>query len=285
MAIAFADFLVIFTGCILNRIGRIYLRYTILSAFPVCAFSAVLVYISRDGSVWLTVAFTIDRFVAIACPSLSTRYCTEKTALLVIGVICSLFCSKNIPLYFVTQPLVILEGMPWFCGIKPMFYTSPAWQAYHYLDRVLTPLLPFFLILLLNALTVRHILVVNAARRRLRGSLNGEDHEMAKRKRSMVLLYAISISFLLLWGTYVGRFLYIQITGKDYFGGLDFNNPQYILSEMTNMLQLLSSCNNVFIYAISQNKFREEMKKVLMCPLLLITSCFKCRKTQQKITT
>ncbi|XP_060687129.1 probable G-protein coupled receptor 139 [Hemiscyllium ocellatum] len=265
VAIAVSDFLVIITAVILNRISRIYFQNSVLSITPMCSVSSVLVYSTRDGSVWLTVAFTIDRFIAICCQSLKTTYCTEKTASLIIGLICVISWAKNIPFFFVYQPLYVLDGVPWFCDIKSIFYTSPIWQAYDWLDHILTPFLPFFLILVLNALTVRHIFAANRARRRLRRNGNHEDPEMANRKKSIVLLVTISLSFLLLWATYVGQFLFVRVTNEGYYTSLNFNNPQYILQETTNMLQLLSSCNNVFIYAVSQIKFREELKKMLMC--------------------
>eukprot|EP00061_Rhincodon_typus_P018322 g47448.t1 len=251
VAIAVSDFLVIITGGILNRIGRIYFSYSILSTTPGCSLNAVLVYAARDCSVWLTVAFTTDRFVAICCQRLKNIYCTKKFASLVLGVACALSCVKNTPFYFIYQPMFFLEGMPWFCDIKPTFHTSPAWQALHWLDRVLAPFLPFLLILLLNALTVRHIVLASRARKRLRGTENCEDPEIANRKRSIVLLFAISLSFLLLWATYIGRFLYRLLAHKGYISSLNFKDPQYILQETTNMLQIISSCNNVFIYAIA----------------------------------
>ncbi|XP_078059153.1 putative G-protein coupled receptor 139 [Mustelus asterias] len=275
VAIAVSDFLVIITAVVLNRIGRIYFSNSALSTTPACRVSSLLVFATRDGSVWLTVAFTIDRFVAICCQSLKTRYCTEKTALLVIGIVCALSCVKNFPFYFVYQPLYILDGVPWFCDIKITFYTSPTWLAYDWLDHILTPFLPFLLILLLNSLTMRHILVASRARRRLRGTEDHGDPEMENRRRSIVLLFTISLSFLLLWATYVGHFLYARLAGAGYLTSLDFNDPDYILQETTNVLQLVSSCNNVFIYAISQNKFREELRKLLICPFTMLTGVFK----------
>ncbi|XP_072357364.1 probable G-protein coupled receptor 139 [Scyliorhinus torazame] len=260
VAIAVTDFLVMVTA----------VRYT-----PGCAVSTVLVYATRDGSVWLTVAFTFDRFVSICYQKLKTRYCTEKTALLVIGMVITLSYVKNVPFYFTYQPLYILDGVPWFCDIKSSYYTIPSWQAYDWLVHILTPFLPFFFILLLNALTVRHIVEASRARRRLKGSESAGDPEIANRKKSIVLLFTISLNFLLLWATYVGHFLYVRVTAEAYFTGLDFNDPHLIFVETTNMLQLLSSCNNTFIYAVAQNKFRNELKKLLTFPFAIITSCFR----------
>ncbi|XP_060711525.1 probable G-protein coupled receptor 139 [Hemiscyllium ocellatum] len=275
VATAVADFFAIVFGCILNRISGIYFRYSILSTTPLCSLSLVLIRCTRDVSVWLTVAFTFDRFIAICCQSRKANYCTERNASLVTGIVCALSCIKDIPFYFIFKPLYILEGVAWFCDIKMPFYTLPVWQVYHWMDRILTPFLPFFLILLLNVLTVRHILMASKARQRLLGAKNCGDAEMENRKRSIVLLFAISFSFLLLWATYVGHFLYVQVTGEGYYSGQDSTDLRFILQESANMFQLLNSCNNVFIYVISQNKFREELKKLLLCPFMSCTRCFK----------
>ncbi|XP_060678042.1 probable G-protein coupled receptor 139 [Hemiscyllium ocellatum] len=275
VAIAVSDFLVILMAVIFKRIVHIYFRYSVMSTTPASALSAVLIYISRDCSVWLTAAFTIDRFVAICWQSLKVRYCTEKTASFVIGTMCALSCVKNFPFYFVCQPLVIVDGVPWFCDIKSTYYTLPAWQAYHWLDRILMPFLPFFLIFLLNILTARHIIPASRACRRLQGIEDSGTKEMANRRRSIILLFAISLSFLLLWVTYVGNFVFVRAIGKGYISNLNFNDPQYILQEMSIVLTFVSSCNNVFIYAPSQNKFREEVKKTFLCPFNMLVSFTK----------
>ncbi|XP_067836386.1 probable G-protein coupled receptor 139 [Heptranchias perlo] len=262
VSMAVTDLLVVITAVIFNRIIGIYFPVSFLSLTPACTFSAVLIYAVTESSVWLTVAFTFDRFVAICCQKLKTKYCTEKTAAVVIGTVCLLSCLKSVPWYFMYEPLYKINNVPWFCNIKSSFYTSFAWAAYDWFARILNPVLPFLLIFLLNALTVRHILAAS----RLRFSNNGEnqsDPEMENRRKSIVLLFAISGSFILLWMTYVVDFLYVKITNESYFTGVNFNDPKFILQELGFMLQLLSCCTNTCIYAVTQTKFREELKNVV----------------------
>ncbi|XP_072884243.1 probable G-protein coupled receptor 139 [Hemitrygon akajei] len=278
---AVTDLLVIVTAVILNRITGIFFVNSLLSITPACSLVTVLIYFSWDCSVWLTVAFTIDRFVAICCLKLKRIYCNEKSAALVISVDCFLATVKNVPYYFVYQPLYILDGVPWFCEYKPSFFTEPVWIAYDLLDHILTPCIPFILILLFNVLTIRHIFVSNRVRRGLRGEKEGknlEDAEMEKRKKSMILLFTISSSFLFLWSTYVINFVYVRIKGGSYMSGFNFGDPSYILQESANMLSNLSFCTNSFIYAVTQANFRKELKKILKYPMTAVTSCFTKQK-------
>ncbi|XP_067870099.1 probable G-protein coupled receptor 139 [Heterodontus francisci] len=273
MSMAVTDFLVVIAVVILNRIVGIYFSVSFLFITPMCSLSFTVGYAIIDCSVWLTVAFTFDRFMAICCQKLKIKYCTEKTAAWVIGIVSMLTCLKNVFWYFIFEPLHIIDSIPWFCRIKLIFYTSPAWTTYDWIRRILTPCLPFFLILLLNVLTVRHILVANRARRRLRAHSNGEtqsDPEMEKRRKSIVLLFCISSSFLLLYLLLLINFLYVRIAKFNYFSGSNFNESNYILEEAGFMLQLLSSCVNPFIYAGTQRKFREELKNGVKYPLRLI---------------
>ncbi|XP_067868045.1 probable G-protein coupled receptor 139 [Heterodontus francisci] len=278
VSMAVTDLLVIITVVILNRIASIYFPVSFLSITPVCSLGSILSYAIIDCSVWLMVAFTVDRCIAICYQKLKLKYCTTKTAMQLIGTMSTLSCLKNIFLYFVYEPVYIIDNIPWFCSIKSVYYTSPAWVAYDWIRRILTPCLPFILILLLNALTVRHILVTSRARRKLRAHSNGEnqsDLEMEKRKKSIILLFAISGSFILLYLPLLINFFYVRIAKLTYFSGSNFNESNFILQESGFMFQLLSSCINPFIYAGTQRKFREELKNGVKYPLSLIVKLLK----------
>ncbi|XP_072132123.1 probable G-protein coupled receptor 139 [Mobula birostris] len=67
---------------------------------PVCNIHAVPLYTATDCSVWFTVTFTFDRFVAICCQKLKTKYCTGKTAAVILGTVTVISYLRNIYLYF-----------------------------------------------------------------------------------------------------------------------------------------------------------------------------------------
>ncbi|XP_067864710.1 probable G-protein coupled receptor 139 [Heterodontus francisci] len=270
LAMAMADLLVIITELILFRISSYYFQGSYLNITPVCSVNIVLSRAATDCSVWFTVIFSFDRFVAICCQKLKTRYCTEKTAAVVIITTCILLCFKNVPLYFAYEPTSIINNVPWFCYTKPSYFTEPGWVGFDWFDTVLTPLLPFGLILLLNSLTVRHILVSSRVRKGLRGQNDAGNHsdpEMESRRKSVILLFTISGSFILLWLVYVMHFLYYSITGTDHG---DYNDSEYIFREVAFMLRNLSCTTNTFIYGVTQSKFREQLKSAVKYPITSI---------------
>ncbi|XP_067854349.1 probable G-protein coupled receptor 139 [Heptranchias perlo] len=284
VAMAAADLTVILTDVILKQIIPLYFTDPFTNQITLCGLIDCLTHAATDCSVWFTVAFTFDRFVAICCQKLKAQYCTVRTAAVVIGTVCALSSLKNVPWYFRYQP-VYLFSIPLFCMVKLSYYSSPLWKAFELFHHVFTPLLPFVLILLLNALTVRHILVASRVRRELRGNRDRENHkdtEMENRRKSIILLFSISASFILLWMTQAVYTIHERIMLNHFIDVLFGNHLPSVIFYIGPMLQLLSSCSNTCIYVVTQTKVREEFKNVLTYPFVLIVQLVK---KQQELST
>ncbi|XP_048477091.1 probable G-protein coupled receptor 139, partial [Rhincodon typus] len=267
---AVADLLVIILDLILRHIPIVYReQFYFLYSIPVCNIHAVLLYAATDCSVWFTVTFTFDRFVAICCQKLKSKYCSEKTAAVVLGTVTVLSCLKNIFWYFMLTGLYWLGNLPWFCYATMDVYDSRVWVTIEFLHHILTPTLPFLLILLLNVFTVRHILVTSRARRRLRAHTNGDgqcDTEMRNRKKSIILLFVISANFILLWSILMAYSIWNRMWNM----GSQLERVPKFVQELGFMLQLLSCCTNTALYAVTQTKFRQQLKNVLKYPFTQI---------------
>ncbi|XP_067909631.1 probable G-protein coupled receptor 139 [Heterodontus francisci] len=276
VAMSAADLLVIILDLILRHIPIVYLeQFQFLWSIPVCNIHAVLLYAATDCSVWFTVAFTFDRFVAICCQKLKSKYCSERTSAVAVGTVTVLSCLKNIFWYFMLTGRYSLQNDPWFCDITMDVLESFVWIAIEFLHNILTPAIPFALILLLNALTVRHILVSSRGRRRLRAHSSGEsrrDSEMESRRKSIILLLVISGNFILLWALLMAYSLWSRMW---YLGYQSVYIPDLLL-DLSFMLELLSCCTNTAIYAVTQSQFREQLKKVLKYPFTAIAKFIQC---------
>ncbi|XP_069768811.1 neuropeptides capa receptor-like [Narcine bancroftii] len=278
---AAADLLAVISAVILRRM-RFYFSGTFLYMYPYCNIIFVLMCATRDCSVWFTVNFTFDRFVLICCQKLKTRYCSGKTATVVLSTTGVLMCLKNAPFYFTSEPRVIIDNVPWFCDIKPSYFTDHGWVQYSRFDKVVVPLVPFAVILLFNVLTVRHILQVSRVRKTLKVQNKAEtynDPEMESRRRSVVLLFTISGSFILLWLTTLVDYLYYNVAGKN----PSYYKPyEYIFGQVGYLLQNVSLCTNTFIYGVTQSKFRQELVSVVKYPVM--TVILFIRKLNNKLT-
>ncbi|XP_078060252.1 putative G-protein coupled receptor 139, partial [Mustelus asterias] len=261
VAMAAADLIIVIIDVILKRINNMYLPMSFLFLTPVCSITFVVNVAALDCSVWFTVAFTFDRFIAICCQKFKIKYCTERTAKVLIATIAVVAFLRSIPFYTVYEPAFIIDNLPWYCVVKAEYQTSTFWKIYELFDSILTPLLPIGLILLFNALTIRHIVAANRIRRRLQNNPEKQnDPEMESRRKSMILLFALSANFILLWMTYVVHSVNWQVQNYNY-GDRTLNNPVYVAQQFGFMLQLLSCSTNTCIYGLTQRKFREELKK------------------------
>ncbi|XP_067827807.1 probable G-protein coupled receptor 139 [Heptranchias perlo] len=274
VAMAAADLLVVIIDLILRQIPIVYReQFSFLRVIRMCNIHAVLLYAATDCSVWFTVTFTFDRFVAICCQKLKTKYCTEKTAAVVLGTVTVLSGLKNIFWYFLYKNEYWLSNSPWFCRVPPIVAHSLVWTVTELMHYVLTPFIPFLLIVLFNVLTVRHIVVASRARRRIRGPSSGEspsDPEMENRRKSIVLLFVISGNFILLWVVFTACSILRRL---DYLG-YPVPLPTFV-GEIGFMLQLLSCCTNTFVYAVTQRKFREELRNGVKYPLAMMVKLIR----------
>ncbi|XP_059805705.1 probable G-protein coupled receptor 139 [Hypanus sabinus] len=270
VAMAAADIMVVVLDVVLTQIPMTYSEhFTSLSGVHVCNIHAVLLYAATDSSVWFTVAFTFDRFVSICCQKLRTKYCTERTAAVVLGTVILLSCLKNVFWYFMLGGEYRFGYFPWFCKERVGVLHSVVWAAIEFLHYLLTPGFPFCIILLLNVLTTRRVLVASRARRRLRESSTGEnsrDPEMESRRKSLVLLLVISGNFILLWGIYMMYAIWGRLYDLEYHSSY----PPNTLQKLGIMLQLLSCCTNTALYAVTQTKFREQLKETAKVPFTLL---------------
>ncbi|XP_078287817.1 uncharacterized protein LOC144612130 [Rhinoraja longicauda] len=263
---AAADLMVLIIDVIIRSIFVMYFPLSFFTITPVCSINWALAFAATTISLWFTVGFTFDRFVAICCQKLKTKYCTERTASVVIGTVIALSCLINVPWYFTFESAYISDNKPRGCAWTKSFLTSPPWTSFEFFYLIVTPCLPFVFLLLVNSLTARYILVSGRVRRLLRGrnsGENGKDPEMENRRKSIVLLFSISGSSIALWSTVVVYAVSERALGAEYFADSD-------LPTISLMLQVLSTCTNTCIYVLTQRNFREELKNVVKYPVNFI---------------
>uniref|UniRef100_UPI00398E3586 probable G-protein coupled receptor 139 isoform X1 n=1 Tax=Pristiophorus japonicus TaxID=55135 RepID=UPI00398E3586 len=276
VAMATADLLVMIINILVNRILRYHFPHSFLSYTVVCKMVIYLQCVALYWSVWFTVSFTFDRFVSICCEKFKAKYCTVRTAAAVITSFSVVISLKSLLFWFGYGPERIINNVQWGCSTRVNFFSSPLGVVLTWMQNACFNWLAFALILLFNCLIVRRILVASRARRVLRGhgNENQSDPEMKNRRRSIILLFTISGSFVLLWLTTIVTGLNTKLKTTVHYRG-DFSAPSYIAAETGFMLMYLSSCTNTCIYAATQTKFRTEMKEVMKIPGTFIVKKIK----------
>ncbi|XP_067864729.1 probable G-protein coupled receptor 139 [Heterodontus francisci] len=278
VAMATADLLVMIVNVIVNRIFSHHFQFihSLLSYTAICKLFNYISCINLSISVWFTILFTFDRYVALCCQKLKSRYCRVTTAAPIITTVTGLACFASIPFWFAYESEQVINDVHWGCRTRLYFFTSPAGIAFSWFHSILIPWLPVALIFLFNCLTVRRIVVASRARRAFQAhrSDGQSDPEMESRRKSIILLFSVSGSFTLLWLTAAVSFLSTRITNIAHYRGGDAA-PAYIATETGYMLMYLSSCTNTCIYAATQTKFREELKQLVQRPCMFILTLVK----------
>ncbi|XP_072329397.1 probable G-protein coupled receptor 139 [Scyliorhinus torazame] len=274
-AMAVGDLMVLIFNVIVSQIVKYHFPGSLLSYTHACRLSAFMQGTSIQLSIWFTMSFTFDRFVAICCQKLKSTYCTARTATLVITTVFVLNICINIPMSFRYEPYYIVNEIQWGCRTITEYFTLPAWTAHKWITNLSSTLLPIPLLLLLNSLTARCILVASRARRALKGSSSGEssaDPELKSRKTSIILLFAISGSFIALTAPITVIHMCVGVTQTVTFQG---SNSLHLAVRTTVLLMCTSSCTNTCIYALTQRRFRAEIVNLAKYPHSLIVRLCK----------
>ncbi|XP_048476693.1 probable G-protein coupled receptor 139 [Rhincodon typus] len=264
---AAAAILIIFFNVTVHHIFRFHFIHSFFSCTGVCKFIIFMNAVSLYLVVWFTVLSTLDRYVAICCERLKTKYCRGRTATAVIMSISVLVFLGNVPYWFSYESEKVIDHLQWGCRPKENFFNSLADVAFSWLQSVCVVCLPFSSIFAFNLLTIRRIVVANRSRRNIRGcsSDSQRDPEVENRRKSIIFLLTISANFILLWLTAMVSFSATRISNTEDFQR-GYAAPAYIATEAGYMLMYFHSCTNVCIYAAVQSKFRQELKKVLTSP-------------------
>ncbi|XP_072356600.1 probable G-protein coupled receptor 139 [Scyliorhinus torazame] len=266
-----ADLLVMIINVMVYHIFSYNFRLSFLHHTAMCQFVLYMTAVALDLSVWFTVFFTFDRFAVICCQRFKAKHCTKRTAAVVIAMFCVLIFFKDIPYFYGIEHQQIINKVQWGCQPSVTFLSSPLGTCFFWFHLTSLVWLPFTLILLFNCLTIRRITVASRTRRELRSHTteNKSDAEIENRRKSIILLFTVSGSFLLLWLTSVIGLIISGLVSINSYRG-DRTNFGYLVTEIGTMLKFLSSCPNTFIYAVTQRKFREELKTLLKFPFTLI---------------
>ncbi|XP_038675532.1 probable G-protein coupled receptor 139 [Scyliorhinus canicula] len=284
MAISVADTLVLLLIVIIELV----LRFHILEPFwmrdPWCTIRDILNYGAYNASVWLVVTFTVERFIAISGFRLKAKLCTSRCAIMVITLTFVLSYLLAIPYFWsnhsqmrqiynnVTETLEIRYVCIYKRKISHFFVHGLVW-----FQTILDYIIPFIIIFTLNGLTLRLIVRSNKVHHssKVKGMGNSASylHFRAQKRKSVLLLITISMSFALLCATRLVTQLILRIAYYD-IDRADYSQTINVVADIGSMLDLTNMAINMYLYACTQSKFRKEL---LYCANAMLCPCKRCK--------
>ena len=234
-----------------------------------CKFLAFGALFAVQNCTYLTLAMTVDKYIAIKWPHRAATYSTARRArMIVVGLYTSVFIY-NIPHFFLSSII----------GSQCVGYAiqSQITSIYSWFSFVLNGIIPFTLLIYMNFVIVK---TVRDSRKSFRDNdrttgMNARQKTLksAESQLTIMLLLVTTLFLILLFPAYF-RFIYIVVAKRD--------TPRLyarllLVAQVTGKLYPTNSGINFFLYCISGKKFRNDLKEIFRC-----SSTYKSPVTESK---
>ncbi|KAJ8367508.1 hypothetical protein AAFF_G00317110 [Aldrovandia affinis] len=270
MAIAAADTAVLVLIVVLELTLKYHVEQPYWSREPWCSLRDIFNYGAYNASTWLVVGLTVERFAAIRASGVRAWLCSPRCAARAIGAIVLLGHLCAVPYYWSNRSVYSERDRRWAC-----VYSEHAGRPYvHTLvwfQTALVFVVPFVIIFVLNGLTLRliaHSNRVRAASVAAVATVSAKTGPGAwkalhllhpRRRKSVVLLVAVSMSFTLLSITRFVTQVVLRTTDFYTVDRDDYSLRVNIAADVGTMLSLSNAAINMLLHACTQPRFRREV--------------------------
>ncbi|KAG9270342.1 putative G-protein coupled receptor 139 [Astyanax mexicanus] len=262
MAIAIADTAVLMFIVVLEISVKYFTVEPFWAREPWCSMRDVFTYGAYNVSTWLIVAFTAERFLAITTWRFKNRICNSRCAVRIIGSIFFMGLLLAVPYYWAYISVYKQDIQRWLCIYRPDLPIAYAFTMVS-IQTTLTHILPFIFIGLLNGLTLRQISLSNRVHAATEACKSASGHKVApllrsRKRKSVVLLVTVSMTFVLLSITRSITQLILRTQGL-FINRDDYSLDINVAADIGTMLSLTNAAVNMYLYACTQTKFRQEV--------------------------
>ncbi|KAI5622000.1 putative G-protein coupled receptor 142 [Silurus asotus] len=224
---------------------------------PWCSLRDIFTYGASNTSTWLVVAFTAERFLSITTYSLRKQFGVPHGTLWTICIIFALGHFLALPYYWAYISTYRQDLQRWFCIYNPnatIHYTL----AMVSMQTIVSHILPFVIIGVLNGLTLRQISLTNRVHTICTSGQKVTPLLRSRKRKSVVLLVTVSMTFVLLTITRSITQIILRTNGwtldRD-----DYSLSINVAANLGTMISLSNAAINMYLYACTQSKFRQEV--------------------------
>lgn len=235
-----------------------------------CRTFVVLLYTASDYSVWLIIAVTVERWIAVCRPLKAPSLCNQRKAVKTIVAILIILMAIN--LHFL-----------WTLGVKSYPYGDETFdkcdpgkgfellvkEVWPWIDACIYSFLPLGIILTLNSLIIRQVVKSKRSRCDLSGNhalrsrkatkLNPDRNRNPQDSSFKLTVMLLSISFAFLITTLPRNSMLIA---NAFLGNpKDYGEVarRTMLQALTELLMYLNHSMNFYLYCATGEKFRHQL--------------------------
>ncbi|XP_052788786.1 probable G-protein coupled receptor 139 [Mya arenaria] len=272
--LAIMDILVLYVGLLRMWVGSFAIDIQHASNW-LCKLVTFLGYVSSVTSVWLIIAVTIERFIAVKFPLRAPRICNVYRARVVILAIVVATCLLNMHIIWTVELQTKDHNgtLTSECEASQL-HRVLVMEVWPWVDAAVYSLFPFVIISILNVLIVRCVLSARKQRSHMQ-NLGGTTKFLAVNKQQggkrpnesskklTCMLLAVSFTFLI---TTLPMNILLLVRAFTEEKNKDLNSHEYKkqFAQMTlarTIVELLMYVNhsvNFFLYCATGRKFRRE---------------------------
>ena len=255
--IALFDSLTLITGMIPE-----WMEYAEIMVFKelhpaTCKLEKFLFYTTADTAIWLLLAFTADRFMAVCFPLLKRKVYTMKRAYISAVVILCVAIVKNFHVFWTRGPQYTEEDgvltLKKMCG-RP----TKAYENFEYLVRpwivfAVVNVIPFIAITSFNVAIIVTLVMVSRNSTTLEPGKTGGDKKMKRTySQTTVMCIAASVLFLVCITPSI-----VILIGRPWWQ--DDNEAYDVSKALSNQIVYLNHSLNIVLYCLTGRRFRDEM--------------------------
>lgn len=260
-ALAFWDSIVLIMSTLLMSVQHIIPIYK-TEIYPfVFSYAYPIAVISQTATIYLTVSFTVERYIAVCHPLKAASMCTTTRAKLVISIVSVASTLYNIPRWFEYRPKIENGKLE---HKKALLLCSETYKSVYYMLYV-----PMMYIIPLVILAILNTFLVRAVRESSRNhaTMNVRQH---RENNVTIMLVSVVVVFIvcqlpaLVYN--VGFAITPEIVGNK-------SSSWKILSSVRNFSVTFNSSINFILYCALGQKFRRTF---------LQTFCQKCLQGERR---
>ena len=222
-----------------------------------CKINAYFAYFSLQTATYQVLVMTIDKYVAIKWPHKAATYSTPRRAKIIILTILVFVLIFNLPHFYITT---LIGGKCYGYSVKSILT-----KAYSWVTIVINAMIPFTLLIHMNYAIVK---AVRTSRKMFRSD-NGtavvearqKTMKSAENQLTTMLLLVTTLFLILVVTTYI-RFIFAAFIVPDTPSKLA---TSMFIFEISYKLYVTNSGINFFLYCVSGQKFRNDLKEIVCC--------------------
>ena len=223
-----------------------------------CQWIGIAALFALQNCTFQIVAMTLDKYIAIKWPHRASSHSTPGRARCIAASVFIFTFICNIPHFFLTGVF----------GGQCVAYTTGGFigRVVSWLFFVLNAVIPFTLLIHMNYVIVKSVRESRNMFRPREGATRGMDRRQknmknAENQLTIMLLLVTTLFLILLCPTYF-RFIYNAFAKRD--TPVEYARS-LLIYQASSKLYISNSGINFFLYCISGQKFRNDLKEILCC--------------------